>query len=516
VTTLLVVVLAVTASLVLTPLVRNWARRHGYVDQPDGRRKQHVDPVPRVGGIAVFVAFVVSFGVPLALTPDAAWYGPNAVPSYLHLLVACAAILAVGLADDLVGFSPLGKIAVQTVAALYLYVHGYRIEVISNPLGGESVSVGILSIPLTVVWFVGMSNAFNLIDGLDGLAAGIGLFSTTTIFITSVVNERIEVALLSAALAGALLGFLRYNFNPASIFLGDSGSLFIGFALAAFAIRGSMKSSAAIAVAAPLLALAVPIVDAAVAILRRLISGKSLFEADGDHIHHRLLRKGFSPRAVVVTLYGVAAAFGALSLLTMTERGQVLGLVVIASSVVTWIGIQQLGYSEFGEVQRVLRYGFAHERRGIANNLYLIDLKRRLAEARSIHEVWNLLLEGARRLGFQALELALSPAGQEAWERAGDDRPNPPVAWRTETVSSAPRGSCTWSLPLGDDGRMGRAILSRDLDVEREQFRQQYLVAAFGSAAGEAIRRLSATANVAATLEPKVPALPGPARRLGA
>jgi UDP-GlcNAc:undecaprenyl-phosphate GlcNAc-1-phosphate transferase len=365
--TLLLLLLSSSISLVLTPLARNLAFRRGWVDHPDGRRKLHRVPVPQLGGVAIYLAFVASFAAVLPLLPLSPWDAP-VDDAYLHLVVACGAVLLIGLADDIHGVRPLSKLLVQASAGLYLYANGYKISTITNPFG-ESLSLGPLSLPLTLLWFVGMSNAFNLIDGLDGLAAGVGFFATSTLFISAVINERWEIVLLCTALAGALLGFLRYNFNPASIFLGDCGSLFVGFALAGFAIRGSMKSSAAIAVAAPLLALALPLLDATIAMVRRALRGRSIFEADHDHIHHRMIRMGLTPRRAVIILYGVAALFGVMSLMTMSSRTQVVAVVIIAFSVVSWLGIQQLGYSEFLEIQRMVK-GRIFDPRAVRNNIY--------------------------------------------------------------------------------------------------------------------------------------------------
>jgi UDP-GlcNAc:undecaprenyl-phosphate GlcNAc-1-phosphate transferase len=396
-------------------------------------------------------------------------------------------VLAVGVWDDIRGVPPVAKLVVQTGAAAYLFLHGYRIDNLSNPFGGATVSLGVLALPLTLLWFVGMSNAFNLIDGLDGLAAGIGLFSTVTLFVSAAVNERWEVVLLSAALGGALLGFLRYNFSPASIFLGDSGALFVGFALAAFAIRGSMKSSAAIAVAAPLLALAVPILDASIAVARRFLSGQSVFTADGDHIHHRLLRKGLAPQRVVLTLYGAAALFGALSLLTMTERSQIIGIVVIAFSVVTWIGIQQLGYAEFGELQRVLRQGLlAHERQGIGNNVWLGGLGERFASAPDAAAVRALLLETAARLGFDGFTLWREPCG----DRRGSE---PWLAWRGDGHAAPPmpagEARAEWTLPIAADGeRLATLVLGGPL--AQPPFEAARLVGALAKGLAPRLRRL--------------------------
>ncbi len=451
---LLLLLVAALTSLTLTPLTRTFARNHGWMDRPDGGRKQHAAAVPRIGGVAVYGAFLLSSSLLLAIEPLGLAPGSALVSAYGPLLVACAAVMGVGLVDDIRGVPPAGKLLVQALAALYLYDNGFRIDTISNPIDGASLSLGWGALPLTMLWFVSMSNAFNLIDGLDGLAAGIGLFSTTTLFLAAALNERWEIVMLSAALAGALLGFLRYNFNPASIFLGDSGALFVGFALAAFAIRGSMKSSAAVAVAAPLLALAVPLVDAGIAIVRRLIAGRRVFQADSDHIHHRLLRRGFSPRGAVILLYAVAGLFGALSLLTMTEKSQVIGVVVIASSIVTWIGIQQLGYGEFVELQRRLRHGLLEERQSIGNNVYLKELKGRLQQAPDSQALRMVLVEALARLGFSAFEL-------EAERRVARLLP----AWgEAHPTAVTPTPGSIWRVPLHAAGEpLGQLLLHRPL-----------------------------------------------------
>jgi len=468
--TIVSLLVAAAAALLLTPLVRDFARHHGWVDRPDGRRKLHLTPVPRLGGLAVFAAFAIACAVLIALGAGGAIAGDISATAYLNLLAACALVAAIGVLDDIMDVRPAFKLLVQVLGALYLFFHGFQVTAISNPLTGESVHLGLLSAPLTVVWFVGMSNAFNLIDGLDGLAAGVGLFSTTTLFIACVINQRWEIAVIASALGGALLGFLRYNFNPASIFLGDSGALFLGFALAAVAVRGSMKSSAAIAVAAPLMALAVPILDATIAVLRRLVRGDALFQADGDHIHHRLLRMGLTPRRVVILLYAVTAGFGALSLLTMTWRSQVVGMVVIASSIVTWIGVQQLGYAEFAEIQRSLRYGLGNERRSVGNNVYLVSLGQKFSDAKDMERLWAVLIEASGRLQFERVELHFEPE----WGIVAEW---PTVAWEAASPRpSGPKASATWAVPLMAEGRpLGTLVLIRPL-TSLVQFDPAYLM----------------------------------------
>jgi UDP-GlcNAc:undecaprenyl-phosphate/decaprenyl-phosphate GlcNAc-1-phosphate transferase len=493
--TLLTLLISWTTAFLLTPLIRNFARDRGWVDRPDGRRKLHLTPVPRLGGVAVFAAFALACALIIPLAGLSALPGDVSSSAYFHLLMACALVTAIGVVDDISGVRPATKLVVQALAAVYLYSNGYQITAISNPLTGESVRLGLFSAPLTLIWFVGMSNAFNLIDGLDGLAAGVGLFSTTTLFIACVINERWAIAIIASALAGALLGFLRYNFNPASIFLGDSGALFLGFVLAAVAVRGSMKSSAAIAVAAPLMALAVPILDAGIAVFRRLVRGDDLFQADGDHIHHRLLRMGLTPRRAVAVMYGVAAAFGALSLLTMTSRGQIVGVVIITSSVVTWIGVHQLGYAEFAEIQRSLRYGVNNQRKAMGNNVYLAALAQRFREAPDTEQLGAMLAEAMARLQFQSLEItfedgAAAPGVIVAFKRLNR---------RSSELRTQP--VCTWHVPVIGEGRiLATIVLTRSLN-EQAQFDPTHLLNAIQNGFGARLVSMLAV-NAAFTTGP--------------
>ena len=272
----------------LTPLVARLAVARGWLDEPDGQRKMHPRPVPAVGGIAVFVAFALTL-VLLAVVGQRSLDGAlNQAAPYLPLLVAGFVVSATGLVDDVRGVPPLAKLAVQTGAAVFLYFQGFQIQVISNPLNG-GIELGVWALPVTVLWLVGMSNAFNLIDGLDGLAAGLGLVATLGLLAAAALNGRWETAVVAAALAGALLGFLPYNFNPARVFLGDCGSLPVGFTLAAIAVQSSIRTSAAIAVAVPLLALALPILDVGLSVVRRFVRRRPVFGADRDHIHENEL-----------------------------------------------------------------------------------------------------------------------------------------------------------------------------------------------------------------------------------
>jgi UDP-GlcNAc:undecaprenyl-phosphate GlcNAc-1-phosphate transferase len=450
-------------SLVLTPLIRDLALAQGWLDRPDGRRKTHRLPVPRLGGVAVHLAFALSFGAALTVFRDTSWMGPPVPAAFLHLLAACTSVMLVGLLDDLFGVSPMLKILVQAGAGLYLYHNGYQIRLVSNPLG-DPIDLGMLSLPITLLWFAGMSNAFNLIDGLNGLAAGVGLFSTSIVFILALMNDRWEIVMLSVVLAGALLGFLRYNFGSASVFLGDSGSLFVGFALAALAVRGSTKSSTAVAVLAPLLALGFPIVDTSMALLRRLVGGRRLLEPDADHIHHRIVRMGLTQQRAVVILYGVTALFGALSLLTMTGQSHATGLAAVVFTLVTWIGIRRLGYPELGEIQRLLKRGLSLDALTSTNGSPLGELRRGLLQARDLDALHAQLVAAASALGMERVTVRLRARGREL----------PP--WQAADAVLDPRRSWAWTIPLvsgqellgelelvGSLGRMSASVKAAEL-----------------------------------------------------
>jgi len=484
---LTVLVFGFVASLALTPVVSRLATRQGWLDRPDGRRKLHAAPVPRIGGLSVYASFALAFGILVFTVPEAVSDGPGGTHGYLHLLIACGAVAVIGLVDDLVGVSPWSKVLVQMLAAAYLYFHGYQIRAVSNPFG-DVLLLGHLALPLTVLWFVGMSNAFNLIDGLDGLAAGVAFFATISLFAAAALNEHWATAFLAAALGGALLGFLRYNFNPASVFLGDCGSLFVGFALAAFAITGSMKTSAAIAVAAPLLTLALPIFDVMVSILRRVIRGSELFEADRDHIHHRLLHLGLTPRRAVVLLYGVAAVLGSLSLATAVGPRQVLWAVGIVVALLTWVGLSRLGYAELGELRRLLLQRLVPDRRAMANNVLLLHLRDDLARTETFAEAWDELIEVVSRLDCRRVEIQLKPDSSRTLHQAfGRARPRHAFpSWSQAEAAPVPRWS--WTVPLAStNGAIGALVMDFDPALGKLGFEPLHLLDAitkgFSSAA---------------------------------
>ena len=387
-------------SLFLTPLVRNAARHFGIVDHPDHDRKVHTVPVPRLGGVAIFTAFIAAYGLLLIVRLSSGVVVWSGLPFALRLLPAAIVIFAVGLIDDIIGIHPWQKLVGQVVAALLAWAAGIHVYTIDN----HPFSVWV-SFAVTLLWIVACTNAVNLIDGVDGLATGVGLFATVTILIAALVNNNIGLALATAPLAGALLGFLRFNFNPASIFLGDCGSLTLGFLLGCYGAVWSEKSSTLLGMTAPLLALSVPLFDAGLAIVRRFLRQKPIFGADRAHIHHRLLSSGLTPRRVVLVLYGISGLAAAASLLLSVSQNRYRGFVIILVCLAAWLGLQHLGYNEFGVAGRMVLGGAF---RGLLNaELALITFERDLTAAATLEQCWEVLSHSYPKFGFTGMAFYL-------------------------------------------------------------------------------------------------------------
>ncbi len=304
--------LSLAIATALTPLVLRVARAWRLFDAPDAR-KVHVQPTPRLGGIAIVLAFYAPVTGLLFVDAGASQLLTDLGSQLIGLFAGGLAIAAIGLYDDLRGANAQQKLVVQVAVAVAMVALGYRVDAVTNPLG-PPIDLGLLAYPVSVLWFVGAMNAVNLIDGLDGLAGGISFIAVATLLTLSVLNQHPLAVLLSAALAGSLAGFLLFNFNPARIFMGDTGSLFLGFILAALSISTSTKASTTVAIAIPLLVLAIPLLDTAMAIGRRLRAHRPIFSADQDHLHHKLLRAGLTHRGAVLMLYGVALVLGATAI----------------------------------------------------------------------------------------------------------------------------------------------------------------------------------------------------------
>lgn len=305
---LLLFLTALVLALVLTPLVRALAIRIGAFDLP-GPRRIHEQPVPTLGGLAI-AASVLGVAWASFLLPGPV--GRLGMQPLLGLTVASVPILAMGVVDDLRRLSPFAKLAVQIVSALILVAFGYGVPVLSTPFGG-ALHLGALGVPLTVVWVLLITNAINLIDGLDGLAAGAVCIASLSLWWVGRSHMDLYVMFLTAVLAGATLGFLRWNFPPARVFMGDTGSQFLGLALAAMSLIENRKGTVTLTLLFPLVTLGLPVFDSALAFVRRWTSGRPVFRADSEHVHHRLLRLGLSPRSAVLVLWYLCFFLGVMA-----------------------------------------------------------------------------------------------------------------------------------------------------------------------------------------------------------
>lgn len=351
---------AAILSLIMTPVVAKIAVRLGAVDQPNARR-MHNSPKPRLGGVAVFASFFLSIFIVLNFASpldNATWItGPKGMAFAGTLLL----VLFLGIWDDLRQLKPSQKFLVQVFLGLIAYGAGFKISVITHPFSPGAVEIGFLDLPATLIWIVGITNAINLIDGLDGLASGVGIMAGITIASISLIGGDVGTAIVAVGLAGALLGFLPYNFNPASIFLGDAGSLFLGFSLALLSMEGGARASTAFAIVVPILALGFPIVDTFLAMLRRFLSSfltsapapksfssrlRSMFLPDRRHIHHRLIARGLSHRDAVLVLYAVSCALGVLAFVITVSNSTLAALILLAVGSLSVVGIRLLKYQE--------------------------------------------------------------------------------------------------------------------------------------------------------------------------
>jgi UDP-GlcNAc:undecaprenyl-phosphate GlcNAc-1-phosphate transferase len=340
----------------LTPLVRRFALQLGAVSQAGGRNV-NTRAIPRLGGIAIAAAvcapllslFVVDAGAAVAVR-EQAWLVAGTV-------FGGALLCIVGAIDDVRGVRAVHKLGLQVVAALVAYACGLRIEEIYLPLVGN-LSMGVFAAPVTVLWIVGVTNAVNLIDGLDGLAAGVVFCAALTNFVLAVISGNVLLAALMASVMGSLIGFLFYNFNPARIFMGDSGSYFLGFILATTSIAGSShKASTAVALLGPMVALGLPIFDTLFSMLRRAIERRPLFSPDRGHIHHRLLDMGLTHRRAVLILYGVSLVLTAAGIAISLGRRWEMGLALLGSMVVMGGLVRFVGYFEYLHARRRQRSG---------------------------------------------------------------------------------------------------------------------------------------------------------------
>lgn len=347
-------------ALVATPMVIGLAPRIGAIDKPNSR-KVHTIPTPRLGGVAIFVSFLLSLLTLLAFDPQffaLTWFSHQEG----FALIACLLLIVLlGIWDDIHDLKASHKFLAQLVLANIIYFAGLRISHVTHPFGKEMLYLGLFQYPVTILWIVGITNAFNLIDGLDGLAAGIATIAFLVIGPISFINGHTASGVVALLIAGSLLGFLRYNFNPARIFLGDSGSLFLGLMLSVLSLQSSTKGTATFAILIPVLALGLPIMDTILSMMRRFLRSfqaeeqksstlvtklKSMFVPDRSHIHHRLLAQGMSQRKAVLLLYLVSCSLGLGAFAVTIFNNFAASIILGVAGTAIIIGVRQLKYKE--------------------------------------------------------------------------------------------------------------------------------------------------------------------------
>lgn len=420
-TSVIAFAIAFAAGIILTPLARTLGRRLHLVDVPDGFRKIHTSPIPLAGGYAILAAFFV----PLLLLH---WFDRDTVATLLDdrytslssLFLGAFVALFLGGADDLWDLRPRWKLLLQLVAASVAFFGGFAIARVSNPFG-PPIALGLLSYPVTLLWFLGCMNAINLLDGMDGLAAGVGLFVSLTLLVVSVLMRQVPGVFLLASLSGALLAFLVFNFNPASIFLGDAGSMVIGFLIAGLSLMSSIKAEAAVALLIPFIALGLPIFDTVLAMIRRWARRMPISAADRHHVHHALLSVGMSQRKAALLLYSVCIVLGTAALLMCEGRNTVALGVLAVLGIMAMVGVRVFNILDFAEIRDRILVDFDHNRRKNQAALAVEHALLRMENVQTPEALWNVLHEALAALELDDAVLELRQNGsarQLEWHAA--------------------------------------------------------------------------------------------------
>jgi UDP-GlcNAc:undecaprenyl-phosphate GlcNAc-1-phosphate transferase len=323
-------IITLILSLAITPLIIKLAHKFNFVDRP-GERKINTKIIATAGGTAIYLAFMIPlrFFLPANQT-------------ITGIMLGGSFMLLLGLLDDKFEISAPIKFMGQIIGALILIYYGVKINFITNPFGGF-IYLGVYAVPFTVFWIVSIINTINLIDGLDGLAAGVSIIAVLTLFAVALQENQVVAPMLAVLLAGSCLGFLKYNFNPARVFMGDTGSMFIGYIIAAVSITGALKSAAAVTIFVPMLALAVPILDTTFAIIRRIFNDRPIGEADHGHIHHRLLAIGMNQRQAVISVYVISAFLGTIAFIINGIKFDHALIIFVSVILVIVYGAKKLG-----------------------------------------------------------------------------------------------------------------------------------------------------------------------------
>jgi UDP-GlcNAc:undecaprenyl-phosphate GlcNAc-1-phosphate transferase len=462
---------AMLVAIALTPLVRKFATELGVIDLPSERRV-HANAIPRLGGLAIVAGFFAALlGVFAAQSAVAGLFFAHPMRS-LGLAIGGLFICCIGVVDDVRGIRAWHKLWAQCVAGVIAYVCGFRIDAVSLPFLG-SLDMGVFGVVVTTFWIVAIINAINLIDGLDGLAGGVAFFACVTNFVVGFINQDPIVMLLSASLGGAVLGFLLFNFNPASIFMGDSGSMFLGYVLATTSILGnSVKSSTTVAILVPFVALGLPIMDTLLAMARRFLERRPLFAADRGHIHHQLLAMGLTHRRSVLILYALSILFTTSAIVVSIGRNAAVGAALVVITIAI-IGVIRA----MGNFDVALRRWRRKERiRPIALDRlrYAVPaVLGQLGAARELRDIAIILGEFAERAQLDVVDLAgvedQAPVESFHWTRP-EPAPATDGAVVTASYSVPPLGTAailhfSWISDAGDLGPEADILLQLVADA---------------------------------------------------
>jgi UDP-GlcNAc:undecaprenyl-phosphate GlcNAc-1-phosphate transferase len=401
-TILAIFFISLLISLVLTPLAGKLGKKFGGLDIPS-ERKVHTSSIPRSGGLAIFVAFFLTLALSTFFMTDVS----NKLvldKETTFFVLGALMVFGVGLFDDFHRLGHKVKFLIQIIGASVAFWGGIRIG--SFAIFGMSFDLGWMSYFVTVFWFLLFINAINLIDGLDGLAAGICFFSSFVMLILLAINGNFLFAMLFSSLAGALLGFLRYNFNPASIFMGDGGSYFLGYAIAGLSIMCSIKSQLGAVMLIPVLALGVPIFDTILSPLRRFLIGRGMFKADKKHIHHKLLAMGLSTRKIVLITYGITCVLCLFAIVVVNLRDEFAGLFLIILAVGAFLFVRKLGYLDYVTSEKFYGWfkditdtaGFTLERRSF------LDIQIKISKSENLRDLWKNTCCALEMLEFDIAE----------------------------------------------------------------------------------------------------------------
>jgi UDP-GlcNAc:undecaprenyl-phosphate GlcNAc-1-phosphate transferase len=419
--------------LVIMPVVQTLASRNGLVDRPDGRRKMHARPIPLAGGLAVLMSVCSTLGIALLLSGDLSESLHMEGFRLFGLLLAAVTICAIGVADDYGRLRGRHKLLGQIMAAFLLIQFGWVIR--SIHFLDWNIELGILAVPFTIVWLLGAINSLNLIDGMDGLLGSVGFILCAALAGMAVLEERWATVGVAVALAGALLGFLRYNFPPAKVFLGDSGSMLIGLIVGVLAIPGGLHASASVPIAIPIAFLTIPFFDTAAAIIRRKLTGRSIYTTDRGHLHHCLLRRGYGPWGVLIWVGLFCLTTSAGGLASILLKREWIALACSAFVIAGLIATRMFGYAE---------YGLLRDRaRDIVLSLLRVPAQDggrqmvvRLQGSVDWAELWTNFIAGSEHLNLVMIRLNVNaPALHEGyharWDNAHDDGEDKTI-WRAD------------------------------------------------------------------------------------